>query len=347
MDYFNLKQPWNEDLMLLPLNNNDNNLNINRVNKNKGKKTIIDDDDDEIPLYSKNSSNNELENFEVNENNDFELEHAKYDDFSTIDWLRDIMSEKTGKKKAINRNSLNQYIKSIIDASQAWIIVLFVGILSGIVAAFVAISTAWLTDIKLGYCPSNWYLNRRFCCLKVEDKVNHSCARWLSWSQALFNYEYDNKFLNWFIYVFFAALFAALSSYLVVHVGPYSAMSGVAEIKTILGGFIIKQFLGVKTLIVKLIALPLALGSGLILGKEGSMVHITCCIGNLFTKYFSRYQKNEARKREIYSGIFYYFNSLSIKYLILLLKLYLYNSCMCCRYFCSIWCTNWWCIIFT
>ena len=40
-----------------------------------------------------------------------------------------------------------------------------------------------------------------------------------------------------------------------VHVAPYSAMSGVAEIKTILGGFIIKQFLGAKTLIVKCISL--------------------------------------------------------------------------------------------
>jgi len=37
------------------------------------------------------------------------------------------MSEKTGKRKRINRNSLNQYIRSIIDASQSWIIVLFIG----------------------------------------------------------------------------------------------------------------------------------------------------------------------------------------------------------------------------
>jgi len=79
-------------------------------------------------------------------------------------------------------------------------------------------------------------------------------------------------------------------------------MSGVAEIKTILGGFIIKQFLGAKTLVVKCVSLPLALGSGLILGKEGSMVHIACCIGNALTKYFSRYKKNEAKKREIYSA---------------------------------------------
>jgi len=302
MDYFNLKQPWNDDIMLLPLSNSNGNNLHNRESFSKGKNQADDDfnvDDEDIPLYDR--INSEMEAFEVNEDNDFELEHAKYDDFSTIDWLRDIMSEKTGKRKRINRNSLNQYIRSIIDASQSWIIVLFIGILAGIVAAFVAISAAWLSDIKLGYCPSNWYLNRRFCCLKVEDKVNHSCSRWVNWSQVLFNNP-DHGFFNWIVYVFFAALFAAASSYLVVHVAPYSAMSGVAEIKTILGGFIIKQFLGAKTLIVKCISLPLALGSGLILGKEGSMVHIACCIGNILTKYFSRYKKNEARKREIYSA---------------------------------------------
>jgi len=305
MDYLN--QHWND--ILSPLNNgsSSNNTSSNELFMNKGKNIVDDDvdieDEEAIPLYNRGSSNvnNNENDFEVNENNDFELEHAKYDDFSTIDWLRDIMKEKTGKKRKINKNSLNQYIISIIDASQSWIIVFFVGILSGIVAAFVAISAQWLTDIKLGYCPSNWYLNRRFCCLKVEDKVNHSCSRWVNWSQALFNNP-DYGFFNWLIYVFFAGLFAFISSYLVVHVGPYSAMSGVAEIKTILGGFIIKQFLGTKTLIVKCISLPLALGSGLILGKEGSMVHIACCIGNIFTKYFSRFKKNEAKKREIYSA---------------------------------------------
>jgi chloride channel 3/4/5 len=102
MDYLN--QQWND--ILSPLNNgsSSNNTSSNELFMNKGKNIVNDfdiEDEEAIPLYNRGSSNvnNNENDFEVNENNDFELEHAKYDDFSTIDWLRDIMSEKTGKKK--------------------------------------------------------------------------------------------------------------------------------------------------------------------------------------------------------------------------------------------------------
>jgi chloride channel 3/4/5 len=113
MDYLN--QQWND--ILSPLNNgsSSNNTSSNELFMNKGKNIVNDfdiEDEEAIPLYNRGSSNvnNNENDFEVNENNDFELEHAKYDDFSTIDWLRDIMSEKTGKKRKINKNSLNQLL---------------------------------------------------------------------------------------------------------------------------------------------------------------------------------------------------------------------------------------------
>jgi len=43
----------------------------------------------------------------------------------------------------------------------------------------------------------------------------------------------------------------------------------------------------------------LAVASGLFLGKEGPMVHIACCIGNILTNLFPKYAKNEAKKREV------------------------------------------------
>jgi len=57
-----------------------------------------------------------------------------------------------------------------------------------------------------------------------------------------------------YLLIYIKGLFTFISSYLVVYVGPYSAMSCIAEIKAIFGGFIIKQFLEVKTLIVKCIS---------------------------------------------------------------------------------------------
>lgn len=44
------------------------------------------------------------------------------------------------------------------------------------------------------------------------------------------------------------------------------------------------------------------MSAGLSLGKEGPMVHIACCIGNIFSYLFPKYGRNEAKKREILSA---------------------------------------------
>lgn len=74
------------------------------------------------------------------------------------------------------------------------------------------------------------------------------------------------------------------------------------QIKTILSGFIIRGYLGKWTLIIKSVGIMLAVSSGLSLGKEGPMVHIACCIGNIFSYLFPKYGRNEAKKREILSA---------------------------------------------
>ena len=46
----------------------------------------------------------------------------------------------------------------------------------------------------------------------------------------------------------------------------------------------------------------LAVASGLSLGKEGPMVHMACCTGNILAYLFPKYGRNEAKKREILSA---------------------------------------------
>jgi chloride channel 3/4/5 len=83
----------------------------------------------------------------------------------------------------------------------------------------------------------------------------------------------------------------------------YSASgSGVAEVKVILSGFVLHGFLGVKTLTVKTLALILSVASGLSLGKEGPFVHIAACIGNISCRLFSKYDRNDGKRREILSA---------------------------------------------
>ncbi|KAG5648490.1 hypothetical protein DXG03_003101 [Asterophora parasitica] len=74
----------------------------------------------------------------------------------------------------------------------------------------------------------------------------------------------------------------------------YAAGSGIPEIKTILSGFVIHGYLGGRVLFTKSVGLALSVASGLSLGKEGPFVHIASCIGNIVSRFFSKYENNEA-----------------------------------------------------
>lgn len=83
----------------------------------------------------------------------------------------------------------------------------------------------------------------------------------------------------------------------------YSAAgSGVAEVKVILSGFVLHGYLGVRTLVIKTLGLILSVASGLSLGKEGPYVHISTAIGNIACRIFSKYSKNDGKRREILSA---------------------------------------------
>lgn len=81
-----------------------------------------------------------------------------------------------------------------------------------------------------------------------------------------------------------------------------AAGSGVAEVKVILSGFVIHGYLGLRTLVVKTLALILSVASGLSIGKEGPYVHIATCIGNIACRLFSKYNHNDGKRREILSA---------------------------------------------
>jgi chloride channel 3/4/5 len=81
-----------------------------------------------------------------------------------------------------------------------------------------------------------------------------------------------------------------------------AAGSGVAEVKVILSGFVVHGYLGVRTLVVKTLALILSVSSGLSLGKEGPYVHIATCVGNIACRMFSKYNHNDGKRREVLSA---------------------------------------------
>lgn len=166
--------------------------------------------------------------------------------------------------------------------------------------ALISITSVWLSDIKMGYCSTGWWLSRKFCCLEVSEE-GELCEEWRAWG--------GMEPFQYIAYIIYAvscvstshelptrpnaqAMFSFSAAYLVRAFAPYAAGSGISEIKCILGGFIIKGFLSFATTAIKAITLPLTIASGLSVGKEGPSVHYACGIGNVVGEFFSRYRRS-------------------------------------------------------
>ncbi|KAJ9110915.1 hypothetical protein QFC19_001424 [Naganishia cerealis] len=142
---------------------------------------------------------------------------------------------------------------------------LFAGIGIGLNAALISIITVWLSDLKLGYCTTGWWLSQKFCCAEVSDE-GEACTEWRNWGGI--------EPFRYMAYIFFAvrvfiscsiswsltllliqALFSFSAARLVKSFAPYAAGSGISEIKCIIGGFIINGFLSFSTLAIKSLTL--------------------------------------------------------------------------------------------
>lgn len=144
-----------------------------------------------------------------------------------------------------------------------------------------------------------FYLNKNFCCwghqgilvfrcLKWWDLMVFvewsQCQDWTSWSSALHVRSSGGRyFVSYLFFITYSVrtnpsirlgqieatmlrlsqvFFAVCASILVRDYAPYAKHSGIPEIKTVLGGFIIRRFMGLWTLIVKslgLVTTPLIL----------------------------------------------------------------------------------------
>ncbi|XP_015727380.1 chloride channel protein 2 isoform X1 [Coturnix japonica] len=111
-----------------------------------------------------------------------------------------------------------------------------------------------------------------------------------------------NVMLQYLAWVTYPTVLITFSAGFTQILAPQAVGSGIPEMKTILRGVVLKEYLTLKTFVAKVIGLTCALGSGMPLGKEGPFVHIASMCAALlsrFLSFFGGIYENEARNTEM------------------------------------------------
>ena len=110
-------------------------------------------------------------------------EIKRYEDFTTIDWVQDAVHEQARRRTKRREGygfweqegafGWRRKVSESYDAGQAWLVVTLVGAAIGLNSALLNIITEWLSDVKLGYCTTGFYLNEQFCCWGTEAGMRY------------------------------------------------------------------------------------------------------------------------------------------------------------------------------
>ncbi|XP_055929436.1 chloride channel protein 2-like isoform X2 [Argiope bruennichi] len=108
--------------------------------------------------------------------------------------------------------------------------------------------------------------------------------------------------LQYMAWIAFPLTLILFSSGFVHIIAPQAIGSGIPEMKTVLRGVVLKEYLTFRTLVSKVVGLTCSLGSGLPIGKEGPFVHVASIVATLLSKLVTSFKgiyENESRTSEM------------------------------------------------
>ncbi|KAG9017948.1 hypothetical protein FRB90_000074 [Tulasnella sp. 427] len=209
-----------------------------------------------------------------------------YKQGSTIDWMHEENVERARKQLLRSQLGVRGIFFPVLDSWRMWAVLILTGLSIGYTGGMLDLLVAWLSDLRTGRCLSGLTYNQSACCNGLDP--GEICYEWVTWS-AYFGVTSiaGQSILQSFVYVALALCFAGSAAFLVQSYAPYAFHTGIPEIKAILGGLVLDQFLSPWTLLIKALGLALSVASGLSLGKEGPLVHVSCCMASLWTTILS------------------------------------------------------------
>ena len=153
-------------------------------------------------------------------------ERLPYNDYTTIDWLHDLVRLSTTYEtprltlrqvkdsfrfRAIHSGrGIRGHFLSTFDSCQGWIAAALIGILTACIAFLVDVAEATVNDWKLGYCTTNVFAHRESCCTDrrplsaTKANLGEDCKDWHTWT--------GDWYRAFGIYLGFAAAFGIFSS---------------------------------------------------------------------------------------------------------------------------------------
>ncbi|GBG32632.1 Chloride channel protein [Hondaea fermentalgiana] len=111
----------------------------------------------------------------------------------------------------------------------------------------------------------------------------------------------QSSVVSYLLWTLFTTMLAVFSVFTTAKISPLAAGSGIPQMRSMLGGFSIPGYLSLATLTSKVLGLLLALGGGMVIGKEGPFVHISCIIANQMLRIpiFQEIRSSPALKKQI------------------------------------------------